>query len=191
MSRPVRTPISKSALRAAGLVAALAAGGCGSSSATQSTSTTSTVAAKPGPAPAGHRPAAPKPAPTRHPPSAGATSTPTASINPPAAAAKPASRAKALVPVPVPIPVARAKLGAPRTWSGSGDMTLGTIALPRSVVVHWTASGHRFAVADASGKLAISGVAATGASFVASGTYSGVKVTASGRWTLSMASLGA
>ncbi len=147
----------------------------------------STAAAKPGTPPARPHAAPAQPAAAgRH---ASATSTSTASVNPPGAATKPASPAKTLVPVP--IPVARAKLGAPRTWSGSGDTTLGTIALPRSVVVHWTASGHRFAVADASGKLAISGVAATGASFVASGTYSGVKVSASGRWTLSMASLGA
>ncbi len=187
MSRPVRTPVSKSALRAAGLLAVLAAGGCGSSSATQSTPTTSTVAAKPATRPARHHATPAKPAAASHPVSA--TPTSTASINPPAAAAKPAPQAAA--PVPVPIPAPRAKLGTPRTWSGSGDRTLGTIALPRSVVVHWTVSGPRFAVVDASGKLAISGMGATGASFVAAGTYSGVKVTASGRWTLSMASLGA
>jgi hypothetical protein len=193
MTGPIGSPPSKAAFRVAGLVLVLASGGCGPSSATKTTAT-STAASKPAPASAAHHAAAAaKPAPGGRPRPTEPTST--ASADRPVAAAKAAppapAKTTAPAPAPVPIPAARTKLGPPRTWSGSGDTTLGTIALPRSAVVRWTVSGHRFSVADATGKLAISGTGPTGASFAASGTYAGVKVSATGRWTLSMATLGA
>jgi hypothetical protein len=91
----------------------------------------------------------------------------------------------------VPIPAARAKVGSPRTWSGSGAKTLGTITLKRSSVVRWTvAGGGSFALADPTGALKIGGKGKTGQSFAAAGTYKAVSVDAKGGWTLSIAALG-
>jgi hypothetical protein len=90
----------------------------------------------------------------------------------------------------VPIPASRAKVGTPRTWSGTGNKALGTITLKRSSVVHWTTAGGRFALTDASHKLKLSGTGPTGQSFAAAGIYTSVTVTAPGKWTLSIAPLG-
>lgn len=92
----------------------------------------------------------------------------------------------------VPIPAARTKVQAPRTWSGTGDKALGTITLKRSAVVRWTiAGGSTFALEDPTGALKISGKGKSGQSFAAAGTYKAVTVGAKGRWTLSVAQLGA
>jgi hypothetical protein len=175
-------------------VVGLVAAGCGGSSSTQR-SVASTPAKKAVPSVTNH---------TATHPAKGTAATkkaaaPTAAVKAPthtATASKPAAPAikavpKVATPHPVPIPAARTKIGPPKQWSGTGNQVLGTIALPRNVVVHWTVSGGQFAVADGSGKLAISGKGATGQSFAASGRYAAVKVTANGKWTLTMASLGA
>jgi hypothetical protein len=175
---------------AVGLIAA----GCGGSSSTQKTVAT-TPAKKVVPSATHHtatHPAKGQAAAKKAAAPAAAAKTTTH----PATAVKPATPTtkaapKVATPHPVPIPVARTKIGTPKQWSGTGNQVLGTIALPRNVVVHWTVSGGQFAVADGSGKLAISGKGATGQSFAASGTYAAVKVTANGKWTLTMASLGA
>jgi hypothetical protein len=99
----------------------------------------------------------------------------------------PATTTKAPV---VKIPAARAKLGRTQRFAGTGDKVLGTVKLDRNSVVRWTVSGSSFELRDGSGKLKISGKDKTGQSFAAGGSYSSVKVSASGRWTLSFTSLG-
>jgi hypothetical protein len=90
------------------------------------------------------------------------------------------------------IPTRPAKVGKPQTFSGTGDRLIGSLSLERNAVVRWTvAGGGAFTVRDATGRLKISGHGSSGQSFAASGDYRSVKVTASGRWTLSFASLGA
>ena len=85
-----------------------------------------------------------------------------------------------------------AKLGKPQTFSGDGDRVIGTLVLKRNAVVRWTLTGGgRFAVRDAGDKLKISGRGTSDQTFAESGEYRSVKVTASGRWTLSFATLGA
>jgi outer membrane biosynthesis protein TonB len=92
----------------------------------------------------------------------------------------------------VAIPAARTKVQPPRTWSGTGDKTLGTITLKRSAVVRWTiAGGGTFALENPAGTLKIGGKGKTGQSFAAAGTYKAVAVGAEGPWTLSIAQLGA
>jgi hypothetical protein len=105
-------------------------------------------------------------------------------------AAKPKAKPKTTTAPAVKIPAARARLGRTQRFSGDGDRTLGTVKLARSAVVRWTASGGHFELRDGAGKLKISGAGKTGQSFAAAGSYSAVKVTASGRWTLSFTSLG-
>jgi hypothetical protein len=78
----------------------------------------------------------------------------------------------------------------PRTWSGTGDTALGSVTLKRSSVVHWTVTGGRFAMTDASHRLDLQGTGPTGQSFAAAGTYASVTVAATGRWTLRIAALG-
>jgi hypothetical protein len=64
--------------------------------------------------------------------------------------------------------------------------------LKRNAVVRWTVTGGgAFTVSDAGGRLKISGRGTSGQTFAESGDYRSVRVTASGRWTLSFASLGA
>jgi hypothetical protein len=85
-----------------------------------------------------------------------------------------------------------AKLGRPQTFSGDGDRVIGTLVLKRNAVVRWTVTGGgAFSVRDAGDRLKISGRGTSGQTFAESGEYRSVKVTASGRWTLSFATLGA
>ena len=85
-----------------------------------------------------------------------------------------------------------AKLGKPQTFSGDGDSVIATLVLKRNAVVRWTVTGGgTFTVRDAGDGLKISGRGTRGQSFAESGEYRSVKVTASGRWTLSFATLGA
>jgi hypothetical protein len=74
-------------------------------------------------------------------------------------------------------------------WSGTGNRSLGTVKLTTDSVVRWTSSGKSFSLTDRSKKLKISGRAASGQSFAVRRTYRGVRVTAKGRWTLSIAPL--
>ena len=85
-----------------------------------------------------------------------------------------------------------AKLGKPQTFSGDGDSVIGTLVLKRNAVVRWTLTGGgAFRVRDAGDRLKISGRGTSGQTFAEAGDYRSVKVTASGRWTLSFATLGA
>ncbi len=117
----------------------------------------------------------------------GATTTTGGSSPPPP---PPAAKRPATTPAKVPVPAARAKLGRTQRFSGTGDRTLGTLKLDRNAVVRWTVSGATFELRDGAGKLKIAGTGKTGQTFAASGSYRSVKVTASGRWTLSFTSLG-
>ena len=110
---------------------------------------------------------------------------------PPPAPPPPSAKGSATKTTPaVKVPSARAKLGRTQRFSGSGDRVLGTLKLDRSAVVRWTVSGATFEVRDGAGKLKIAGKGKAGQTFAASGSYRSVKVTASGRWTLSFTSLG-
>lgn len=85
-----------------------------------------------------------------------------------------------------------AKLGKPQTFRGDGDRVIGTLVLKRNAVVRWTVTGGgAFRVRDAGDRLKISGRGTSGQTFAEAGDYRSVKVTASGRWTLSFATLGA
>lgn len=85
-----------------------------------------------------------------------------------------------------------AKLGKPQTFSGNGDRVIGNLVLKRNAVVRWTVTGGgAFTVRDAGNRLKISGRGTSGQTFAEAGDYRSVKVSASGRWTLSFATLGA
>ncbi len=169
-TEPLRRTCGRVAVAApAAVVAVLIAGGCGGDSEPDrvASSTVAATATQTGATTAG---GTPPPPPQPPPPSAKGPATKT----PPA----------------VKVPRARAKLGRTQKFSGSGDRVLGTLKLARSAVVRWTVSGASFEVRDGAGKLEIAGKGKTGQTFAASGSYTSVKVTASGRWTLSFTSLG-
>jgi len=163
----------------AGIALALVAAGCGSSAEDQPSTRASTVTTPTTP----ERTAA-----------ATATTTTRTATTPAQTSTTPRSNpgnAK-LTPRPKPGRSTPAKLGTPQTFSGDGDRAIGRLVLKRNAVVHWTVTGGgAFRVRDAADRLKISGRGTSGQTFAEAGDYRSVKVTASGRWTLSFATLGA
>jgi len=172
-----------------GIALALVAGGCGSSSddeppervSTAPATTTTTTTTRTTPA-----------TPTRTSTTPRATSgnaTRTATTTSPTTTTKAPQTPTKTTPATQSAP---AKLGKPQIFSGDGDRVIGRLVLKRNAVVRWTvAGGGAFTVRDAGGRLKISGRGTRGQTFAESGDYRAVKVTASGRWTLSFATLGA
>jgi hypothetical protein len=77
--------------------------------------------------------------------------------------------------------------GLPLRYAGSGNRTLPVVEVGSDSVVRWTASGGSFSMV--SGRLKVSGKAASGQTFVTRGTYRRVQVRAKGRWTVTFTPL--
>lgn len=74
--------------------------------------------------------------------------------------------------------------GPTKNYSGDGSKSL-ALDLKRNAVLRWTVSGERFRLSDASGRLKVSG-GARGQSFAAKGKYPRARVTADGKWRLTV-----
>jgi hypothetical protein len=79
--------------------------------------------------------------------------------------------------------------GPRKTYSGDGSGPL-PLELKRSAVLRWTASGKRFRLTDPSGRLRITG-GARGQTFAPAGKYPRARVTADGKWRLTVELLAA
>jgi hypothetical protein len=182
------------------LAGALIAGGCGSSpedarpqrAATGPAATTTTSPTTPARTPTTPAQTSTTPRPT----AGGGTGTSTTTTTKPRSEeqAAPSPRASKTTTTPAAKPgrSTPAKLGKPQTFSGDGDRAIGNLVLKRNAVVRWTVSGGgAFKVRDAGDRLKISGRGTSGQTFAQAGDYRSVKVSASGRWTLSFATLGA
>jgi hypothetical protein len=181
------------------LAGALIAGGCGSSpedarpqrAATGPAATTTTSTTTPARTPTTPAQTSTTPRPT----AGGGTGTSTTTTKPRSeeqAAPSPRASKTTTTPAAKPGRSTPAKLGKPQTFSGDGDRAIGNLVLKRNAVVRWTVSGGgAFKVRDAGDRLKISGRGTSGQTFAQAGDYRSVKVSASGRWTLSFATLGA
>ncbi len=80
--------------------------------------------------------------------------------------------------------------GAKKTYSGDGSETL-PLELKRNAVLRWTVTGGtRFRLSDPSGKLNVNG-GARGQTFAVAGKYPRARVTADGKWRLTVELLAA
>ena len=177
----------------AGIALALVAAGCGSSAEDQPSTRASTVTTPTTP----ERTAAATATTTTRTATTPAQTSTTPRSNPGNAKLTPSTTSTTpataiTTPRPKPGRSTPAKLGTPQTFSGDGDRAIGRLVLKRNAVVHWTVTGGgAFRVRDAADRLKISGRGTSGQTFAEAGDYRSVKVTASGRWTLSFATLGA
>jgi hypothetical protein len=80
--------------------------------------------------------------------------------------------------------------GPTKNYSGDGSEPL-ALELKRNAVLRWTVTGGtRFRLSDPSGRLKISG-SARGQTFAAAGKYPRARVTADGKWRLTVELLAA
>lgn len=70
------------------------------------------------------------------------------------------------------------------SFSGNGGENLGTLHIRSDSTIHWTDDGGLFAFSDSTDGIFVNSEGSGGTSEVASGTYTGVSVNASGNWTI-------
>jgi hypothetical protein len=112
---------------------------------------------------------------------AAATATTATTATPPAPAPGKASKK--------PVAPGGQNKGPKKNYSGDGSQDL-SLTLARNSVLRWKVDGKSFKLSDPSGRLKVSG-GASGQTFAAKGDYPHARVTADGKWTLTVEQLAA